>query len=214
MNRSIPRSVSGWSILLGSILLVSAAGCSSGSQRGVSVDGPFLLAAIDPAETISLGPPENRVVARFSFEEGVEGFAAGPQVEGLAAEGGRLVFRSTGDDPHVIASGLDLEAGAIDRMVLDITVSRFGSMPSVYWATDAAAGFSEERRQYFTLDRSITTPGELQTATVDLEGHPGWSCHRHSDRPDRHSGRSNRGRRDPLRGGSDPLRSGLASSPP
>lgn len=143
---------------------------------------PFLIAAllqwtepVNPYPRAILGEEE---VARWTFEKGVNGFAAEHQCS-LKAEDGNLKIHSTGDDPY-LSRNVGLPGG---ELVLRLKMkAKADGRGGVYWTTDRSPRRGEDKAQSFPIEHDgkwhdcqvvFSAPGKLVNLRLDPGGAPG-----------------------------------------
>ncbi len=124
------------------------------------------------AGDLALSLPEPAPLTRLDFEFG-SGLAGWRPMAGLLrmeARDGVLRLHTVTEDPQLLSPPLRIDAASAPTVVLRIRAST-GEMGQLYWATEAAPGWSEERCARFPLH-----PGaEFEEIRIALGDHPGWN---------------------------------------
>jgi hypothetical protein len=125
-----------------------------------------------PAD-VGLGPYDLPPVAaktawEFNTEGALEGWTASGDVAELTAKDGSLTGRSSGRDPVVQVSGIQVEADCLQRLTFRLRSDR-DQRVQVFWATTLAA-MSEQ----MSLGIQAVGDGQFHDYELDFSQHPHW----------------------------------------
>ncbi len=157
--------------LLWTLAIVAVAALIDACRRGGDVPGPSwrILDAGDATETVRVGPADKTEVRAWLFEESLEGWEPNPQL-GVTKTDAGLTATANGPDPFLTIEGLDIPSSSVDEVFVVLTVTRFDTMPKLYWSTNEAPGFAESRSVHFTVERT----SQEQKKTIRVWDHPEW----------------------------------------
>jgi arylsulfatase A-like enzyme len=125
----------------------------------------------------SKAPGSYQVLGRFYFEEEKPPKELGEpihDIHDLRVEDGFLKFRTTGDDPYFTLQGLNIPAKKVNAIAIQARFKSSSDRPvdhfRIYFETDRAAGFNEERK----LVTNVPADGKLQTILLFTDRVSGW----------------------------------------
>jgi hypothetical protein len=122
---------------------------------------------------VGLGPYDLPQIAaktawEFNTDGALEGWGPNGDVAELAVKDGLLAGRSTGRDPLLQVSGIQVEADILRRLTFRIRTDR-GQRVQVFWATTLTA-MSEEA----SLGLQVAGDGQFHEYELDLAASPHW----------------------------------------
>ncbi|HIQ20547.1 MAG TPA: hypothetical protein EYH34_04820 [Planctomycetes bacterium] len=138
----------------------------------------LLIAGIPPSPAPQINPEPPPILTQnlkqWTFDAGTEGWVAEHNCR-LAAGGGLLKVRATGEDPHMHVR-LEVPGG---RLAVQFRArSTTGPNGSVYWMTRQSPRRGEDKAKHFALDgdgqwHEYTVPLDVRGTLVDLRLDPG-----------------------------------------
>ena len=114
--------------------------------------------------------PQAEALKAWEFDGDVQKWAA-YQTEPLRVENGALVARATGDDPQILATGLNVDIGAIGAIVLRLKAPKEVRTGEGFWATDKEPALSSAK----SFGIGIKPDGEWHTYQVTKKVEGKWS---------------------------------------
>lgn len=108
---------------------------------------PYPLPPLEPRSTqisTDAALPSAAPLKAWEFERGTEGWLV-HQMEPLRAEGGSLIARAAGDDPQLVATGLDLDVDAVGAIALRLKAPKGLRAGEVFWTTRADPAMSADK---------------------------------------------------------------------
>jgi len=111
-----------------------------------------------------------RTDVQFYFEESLEGWTVGNQVNNLNAGAGQLNGISTGEDPFLERANMFLLANNINHIYVRMRAGG-GDQAEFYWTTAASPNYSETR----TIKFPVISDGQWRTYAVDMSTATGWA---------------------------------------
>jgi len=118
-------------------------------------------------------PPEPVSEIAFEFDESTEGWVPLNSIADLRAEAGSLTFNATGPDPYLHRQAMDVLGATGDVLAIRMKSTGPGG-GEVYWGTEGAPGYSEER----TSKLSGLGDGQWHEYRLPVGTHLGWAGQR------------------------------------
>ncbi len=107
----------------------------------------------------------------FEFEKTAEGWLPVKHIGDLKVRDGRLVGKITGGDPHVVHSGLRLDAAKCSAIEVCLSVSAPCDRGELFWITEQDKKWGGEKVLHF----HPTGDDRLHLCRLSLEEHPAWT---------------------------------------
>ena len=127
--------------------------------------------AIRTTQIVADAPlPQAAPLLAWEFDGCAQNWAA-YQTEPLRTESGALVARAAGDDPQILATGLNLDIGAIGAIVLRLKAPQGLRAGEVYWATAQEPALSAAK----SFGISLKPDGEWHTCLITKKEEGKWS---------------------------------------
>jgi len=127
--------------------------------------------AVRTTQVVADAPlPPAAPLKAWEFERDAEGWRA-HQAAPLRADGGRLIARATGDDPQILATGLDVDIGAIGAIALRMKAPLGMRTGEGFWATDKEPALSSAK----SFGIAIKPDGEWHTYRITKQVEGKWS---------------------------------------
>ena len=105
----------------------------------------------------------------WEFDTGVEGWAC-YQTEPLRVENGVLVARAAGDDPQILATGLNIDIGEIGVIILRLKAPEGMRFGQGFWATDKEPALSASK----SFGIGLKPDGEWHTYRITKKPDAAW----------------------------------------
>lgn len=131
---------------------------------------PPPLAARTTRVTADAPLPQTVPLKAWEFDAGAEGWAR-HQTEPLRAENGALVAVATGDDPQLLATGLDLDIGAIGAIALRLKAPLGARTGEGFWTTGQEPALSGDK----SFGIGLKPDGEWHTYQITKKVEGKWS---------------------------------------
>ncbi|HPO36941.1 MAG TPA: glycoside hydrolase family 99-like domain-containing protein [Kiritimatiellia bacterium] len=116
-------------------------------------------------DTLPARPP----LKAWEFDAGVEGWAC-YQTEPLRVENGALIARAAGDDPQILAMGLNIDIGTIGAIVLRLKAPEGMRFGQGFWATDKEPALSASK----SFGIGLKPDGEWHTYRITKKPEAAW----------------------------------------
>ncbi len=107
---------------------------------------------------------------RFEFAEGNEGWRPARDIEGMGTRDGALTFTTTGGDPYLIRSAMNVPAETVRKVRIRMQVGAGGGAGQFFFTTEAGPQFAEERSLRF----EVVADGQWHEYVLDAAAHPQW----------------------------------------
>lgn len=115
--------------------------------------------------------PQAALLKAWEFDGGTADGWRAHQTEPLRAESGALVARAAGDDPQILATGLNVDIGAVGAIALRLKAPQGLRSGEVYWATAHEPALSAAK----SLGIGIKPDGEWHTYRITKKEEGKWS---------------------------------------